>query len=140
MVNGVLDNSVTITVDGKDFQFRVPSPLDTARIGMVSASIRRRLDPDGVGSEEALDPSTALVIRGMAMMEVLLEKSSATWAFSEVKDAKGVTKIAVDAGKFPPAATALLPAIYMEAQDAIARFLNPGAGDGIAPSAESVAG
>lgn len=135
----VLDNSVTVKLNGEDFVFRVPSPLDMARIGMEAAAIRRTLDPQNIGNEDCVDWQTAQLIRSLAIMKVLLEKSSAAWAFSEVTDAKGSKTVSVDITKLPPKAYKTLQVLGDEALQAIDRFLEGGTGDEQPVSAETVA-
>lgn len=134
----ILDNTVTVTVGGDTFEFRLPSPLDMAKIGMVASSIRREADPAGLGYEEGLDWQTAVLIRAMATMVVLLERSSAKWAFSEVRDAKGVATVSVDHKKFPPKASLVLPEIYDKLQEEVSRFLSGGTANGDAAGTETV--
>jgi len=135
----ILDNSVTVKVGDDDFRFRVPSPMDMARIGMVAASIRREMDPAGLGYEDGLDWQTAVLVRSMATMTVLLEQSSAKWPFNEVRDARGNASVGVDYKKFPPTASTLLPEIYDKLQDEVARFLNGGVANANASGTETVA-
>lgn len=135
----ILQNTVKITVEGEEFEFRVPSPLDVAKVGMRAAAIRRNADPDGIGFEDGLDIDTLLVVRAMATMDVLLERSSAKWALSEIKDTQGNVKVGADSNKFPAHVTPMLPVIYQEVQEAIKRFLGRGTGNGVATGAEDMA-
>lgn len=139
MTSNVLTNTITVRVEDEDFEFRIPSPMDVAKIGSVAAGIRRKFDPEGIGYEDGLDINTIILVRAMATMEVLLEKSTAKWAFSETKDARGQVSVAVDSSKFPPTATGMLYEIYNKFQEEVTRFLGRGAGNAEPASAEPVA-
>lgn len=135
----ILDNFVTVKVGEDTFEFRLPSPLDMAKIGMVATAIRRESDPSGLGYEDGLDFNSAILIRAMATMVVLLERSSAKWPFSEVRDAKGAATVGVDYKKFPPKSALILPEIYDKLQEEVTRFLDGGVANGDTSSAENMA-
>lgn len=135
----VLDNSVTISLYGEDFVLRVPSPLDMARIGVEAGAIRRTLDPLQIGNEECVDWHTAKLIRGLAYLKVLCEKSTATWVFSEVDAGRGTKSVSVDITKLPPKSTKTLVELAEVAAQAIERFLEGGDQDGQPLSTETVA-
>jgi len=123
----ILTNTIKVTVEKEDFEFRVPSPKDYARMGVVAGAIRRSYDPQGVGSEYSVDDFTATVVRAMAIMAVCLEKSTAKWAFSEVKDRNGDVKVIVDPEAFPPQATKIIVQIPFKFDEEVSRFLEGGA-------------
>ena len=82
-MSDVLNPTFTVKAGGFEFIFRVPTPLDKARLGTREASIRRIIDPTSSGWADGLDEGTFYLIRGMAVLEQFLEKSDAKWAFSE---------------------------------------------------------
>ena len=102
-MSDVVKPTFTVKAGEFEFVFRVPTPLDKARQGSREAAIRRTIDPTGVGWADGLDVPTFYLIRGMAVMELFLEKSDAKWAFSETPATKkGPAEVRVEITKFPP--------------------------------------
>ena len=122
----ILENTIKITAEGEEFVFRVPSPKDYARIGIVAGAMRRNYDPQFIGSEYSVDQFTSELIRAMAIMVVCLEKSTAKWAFTPEKGKDGKESLVVDPDSFPPQATKILVQLPTLFDQEVGRFLGEG--------------
>lgn len=127
----VLDQTITLKIGEGDaveeFVLRVPTPIDRARLGVREAGIRRTLDPASAGWAGGLDDETFYLVKGFAILEVLLEKSSATWPFTEVKPEKGEPSLHVDITKFPAGKDGVIMEVGRQFQEAVDRFHRDGA-------------
>jgi hypothetical protein len=136
----VLKPTISIKAQGDEFVFRVPSPLDKARQGAREASIRKMLDPTGQGWADGYDLDTFYLIRGMAVLELFLDQSSAKWVWTESKadkDAKaGRVYVAID--EFPAGKEDVITEVGREFQLALDRFHGRGAAAGQRPASEDV--
>lgn len=130
-MSDVLKQTITVTVGegegAESFVFRVPTPLDRVRMGVREAGIRRMFDPTGQGWANGLDDETFFIIRGMSVLETLLDQSSATWPFTEIKPDKGDPELRVDIAKFPPGKEQTIGEVGRQFQDALDRFHRAGA-------------
>lgn len=133
----LLTNSVTFKIDDEEFVFRAPSPLDMARVGVIAGSIRRELDPAGLGNEVCIDWQTSTLIESMAIMEVLLERGP-KWAYSEKEDRSGKKHVVVDRVAFPPNKTNVLRQIPSKFSEEVSRFLAGGDTGGQSTSEENI--
>lgn len=98
----ILNSTFSVKTENHEFVFRVPRPIDKARQGTRETAIRRMLDPMSAGWADGLDEHTFFLIRGMAVLELFLEKTDAKWVYTETKAEKGGTAvIRVDILEFP---------------------------------------
>src|SRR5689334_11354997 len=136
-----LKPTLTIKAGGHDFIFRVPSPLDKARLGAREASIRRQIDPTGSGWADGYDLETFYLIRGMAVMELFLQQSDAKWAFAELPAGQDgpAGGVRVDINAFPAGKEDVIAEVGREFQSALDRFHGRGAGSGEPAVSEAVA-
>lgn len=143
MSDKILHPTLTITLGEdeakEDFIFRVPTPMEKARLGVREASIRRQLDPMSGGWVVGVDDDTFFLIRGMAAFEVLLEKSSATWPYSEFKPERGPAELRVDINLFPPGKEATITEVGRRFQEALDTFHRDGAGHSGSAVSETLA-
>ena len=84
----ILKPTVSVKAQDHEFIFRVPSPLEKARLGAREASIRKMIDPTGSGWADGYDLDTFYLIRGMAVLELFLDRSDAKWVFTEAPASK----------------------------------------------------
>lgn len=104
-----------------EFIFRVPTPLDKARQGSREAAIRRLIDPTGAGWADGLDIETFYLIRGMAALELFLDKTDAKWVYTETQ-VKGEAKVHVDITQFPPGTEDLITEVGRNFQIGLDKF------------------
>lgn len=144
MSDKVLNNTLTITIgpddDREEFIFRVPTPMDKARLGVREAALRRALDPSGGGWALGVDDETFFLIRGMATMETLLDKASVTWPYTEFKPDRGDAELRVDCNAFPPGKEAAIAEIGRRFQEELDRFHGERVGRNQSGVTEAVAG
>jgi hypothetical protein len=138
----VLKPTISIKVQGHEFIFRVPSPLEKARLGAREASIRKQIDPTGSGWADGYDLDTFYLIRGMAVLELFLDKSDAKWVFTEAPASKDgpAGRVYVDITAFPPGKDDVISEVGREFQPALDRFHGRGPGSAASAPAEAVAG
>lgn len=129
-MSDVVKQVLTITVGEGDaaetFTLRVPTPLDRVRMGVREAGIRRMFDPTGQGWANGLDDETFFIVKGMSIMETLLEQSSSQWPFSEVKPERGEAELRVDINKFPAGKESVIAEVGRQFPDALERFHRTG--------------
>jgi hypothetical protein len=138
----ILKPTVSVKAQGQEFIFRVPSPLEKARLGAREASIRKLLDPTGQGWADGYDLDTFYLIRGMAVLELFLDKSDAKWVFTEAPASKDgpAGRVYVDINAFPPGKEDVISEVGREFQPALDRFHGRGVGSTEPAPAEAVAG
>jgi hypothetical protein len=138
----VLKPTISIKAQGHEFIFRVPSPLEKARLGAREASIRKQIDPTGSGWADGYDLDTFYLIRGMAVLELFLDKSDAKWVFTEAPASKDgpAGRVYVDITAFPPGKDDVISEVGREFQPALDRFHGRGPGSAASATAEAVAG
>ena len=138
----ILKPTVSVKAQGHEFIFRVPSPLEKARLGAREASIRKMIDPTGAGWADGYDIETFYLIRGMAVLELFLDKSDAKWVFTEAPasrdGAAGRVYVAINA--FPPGKEDVISEVGREFQQALDRFHGRGPGSTEPSTTEAVAG
>lgn len=134
MAADIIKPTFTIKVGDEEFEFRVPTPLERARIGAREGGIRRTLDPNVMAWD--LDGETFCLVRGMAVLETLLERSNAKWPYSP--DNKDVLR--VDINNLPPGKEDVIMEVGRQFQEALDRFHGRGAGYQPAAVSEVVAG
>lgn len=126
MADDVLKPTFSIKVEDNEFIFRVPTPLEKAKLGSREAAIRRSLD--GFGSAYGLDEDTFCLVRGMAVLELFLDKTNARWVYTETKPEKGPAKVVVDIEAFPPGTETIITEVGREFQAGLDKFHGRGAG------------
>jgi len=131
----VAQATLSVSVRGVDFEFRIPKGREMGRVGIRAAMLRRQDSPGDVGWEDGLDNWTAEYYRGCALMEILLAKSSAAWAYTETNG-----DIVVDSSKFPPESMAVVGEVNRAFLVALDKFLGPGDRNGKPSGAEGVSG
>jgi hypothetical protein len=122
----VLSQTLEIQVGEADavesFTLRVPTPIDRVRMGVREAGIRRMFDPGGQGWAAGLDDEVFFMVKGMAVLETLLEKSSSQWPYTEFKPERGEPELRIDITKFPPGKEEVIAEVGRKFGDALARF------------------
>jgi hypothetical protein len=131
----VLQDTMTVTVDGISYTFAIPSIYDEMRIGVRMRDIRRKLDPSGDGTDAGLDGATLYMNRACATFEVMLRSCSDTWPYSE--GTKGPT---VDSEKFPKERAAAVVAVYQALQEKLMSFRDGGSAARKPPAEQAMAG
>jgi hypothetical protein len=130
-----LKPTFSIKTEKHEFVFRVPTPLDKARQGARETAIRRVIDPTGAGWADGYDMETFHLVRGMAVLELFLEKTDAKWVFSESpRDKKGAADVRVDITNFPPGTEDVITEVGREFQAGLDRFH----GRGLEPAGPAV--
>lgn len=139
-----LKQVLTITVgedsEKEEFTFRVPTPMDKARLGIREAAVRRSLDPMGGGAGWGIDDETFFLIKGMVALEVLLDKASVTWPYSEFKPERGPAELRVDINAFPAGKELVIAEIGRRFPEELDRFHRDRTGRQGPPAAETVEG
>ena len=131
----LLQDSITVSHNGDDFVFSIPSIHDEVRIGLKARALRQALvGPGGDVSEDGLDRWTVYMLRACATFEVLLRKSSAMWPWTA--QAGGPV---VDSGKFPDDKVNDVLAIYSDQQEQLLSFREGGVAT-VSAGTEAVAG
>ena len=132
----VLQTTLEVPYEGQTYVFRIPTPYDHIGIGARQREILRRIEPASGGDMSGLDAYTYNLLKALATFERLLCKgTTATWVWTA--DAKGLP--VVDSEKFPPETVLLVMNVVEEMERLLDTFLFGGSGDGIAPSAETMA-
>ncbi|MDE2232596.1 MAG: hypothetical protein KGJ90_00490 [Patescibacteria group bacterium] len=130
----VLSDIVTVTVDGDDYMFQVPSIYDEMKIGVRMREIRRRIDPTSNGDDN-LDVGTMYIMRACATFETMLKKASVQWPFTA-----GSAGPVVDSEKFPRDKSDAVLKIYTAFQEKLFSFRSGGVPDKQPLTSEVVAG
>jgi hypothetical protein len=128
MAADVLKPTFSIKVEGHEFVFRVPTPLEKARQGARETAIRRIIDPTSAGWADGLDEATFCLIRGMAVLELFLDKTDARWVYTETAADKGPVKVVVDITAFPPGTETIITEVGREFQAGLDKFHGRGPG------------
>ncbi len=143
-MSDTLKQTLTLTIgedsEKEEFTFRVPTPMDKARLGVREASVRRSLDPMGGGAGWGIDDETFFLIKGMVALEVLLDKASVTWPYSEFKPERGAAELRVDIDAFPPGKELVISEIGRRFSEELDRFHRDRAERQRPAAAETVAG
>ena len=135
MANEVLTDTIHIEhEDGDTFTFRIPSPMQYAKLTLRARALRMRDEPSAT-SEVGLDGLTRDLYRGAALFELLLVQASVKWPWTV---ASGV--LVVDSANFPPDVTFVLAEVYSEFESRLATFLARRPGNAKPPGGEAVAG
>lgn len=105
---------------------RVPTPLERARLGVREAAVRRMLDPTIAVDTNQLDAETWCLVRGMVVLEQLLEKANVKWPYTEGRNAAGEPDVMVVIGNFPAGKEPVLMEVGAQFQGALDRFHREG--------------
>lgn len=133
----ILKPTFSIKVGDEEFELRVPTPLERAKVGAREAGIRKTLDFNATGWD--VDEFTLCLIRGMAVLETLLEKSNVKWPYSP--DTKtGEPSVRVDITNLPSGKEDVIAEVGRQFQEALDRFHGRGAGHQPAAVSETLAG
>lgn len=142
MADDILKPTFVVTVGEGDrtanFTLRVPTPMESVRIGVREASIRRGFDPVGATEVMHLDADTFFLIRGMAILETLCEKSDQRWVFTEKKGMNGQSILMVDPSAFPAGTEPMISEVGQNFQNALDTFRGEGTGRTEQPVQETV--
>ena len=116
----ILDKTVIVENDGESFEFTIPSAVHELRIGAAIRRIRREIDPlsGGPGEEYGWDQMAFLHTKGIAMFQVLLERTSAKWVHGPGPDGKPM----VDWLNWPPEVVERVLEISLALDSAVQRF------------------
>jgi len=70
--------------EGQDmtYVFRIPTPMEMAKIGIVARNLRKSDDPDGNGSDEGLDDLSATYYYAFANFIVLYVRGDNNWVMT----------------------------------------------------------
>ena len=110
---------------GQDtYVFKIPTLHDEIAIGSRMSTLRRAIDPSWDGFT-LLDGTTQYALRAAATFELLLQRASVTWPFSEGLDKKPV----IDSSKFPADKAHVTVQAYERYEAALNRFRYGGAED-----------
>jgi len=126
-----MQTQITVNHDGDTYIFKIPNQRDYMRLGSTARYYRKLDDPDGIGSEEGLDPLTAILYEATAAFVVLLERGP-KWCFTENKS--GEPKVNPD--NFPEDAP--LFDVWRAFSDELARFRTGDTGNGEPEAGETV--
>ncbi len=135
-VDPVLKTTIEFSIDGIEYEFRIPGVRDSMALSYKARQVRRAADPEGVGDMTGIDNDTFFLAEGIAALELLLSRCSDTWPFS--KDAAG--NPVVDSSKFPPERVTTLIDIGMRFRTEVIRFRSGGNPGQRTAGTESVAG
>ena len=64
------------------YVFRIPTPMEMARIGLVARNLRKSEDPDGDGSDAGLDDLSATYYYAFANFIVLYVRGDNNWVMT----------------------------------------------------------
>jgi len=114
--------------------------MERARLGVREAAVRRMLDPTVAVDTNQLDAETWCLVRGMVVLEQLLEKANVTWPYTEGRNAAGEPDLVVLIANFPPGKEPVLMEVGAQFQTALDRFHREGAGHKKPAVSEAMAG
>lgn len=134
MADDALKVSLTVSVSGDTFEFKIPGLHEEIRIGSRMNMLRQKIDPDWDGVTP-LNLDSISVLRACAVFETLLLRSSVEWVFSPGPQGKPI----VDSSKFPPNKAREVVEAYEGYSDQLRTFREEGAADKPLPPAEVVA-
>ena len=138
----LLQDTISINVDGVDYLFAIPSYYDEIKIGMVEREIRRSVEQELLGPNQVAtgmptgDNTTDFLVRTAANFKVLLRKCSSQWPYSA--GANGLPEI--DFTKWPRDKVSTAFAVGVRLNEEVNRFRSRGAGDRISDGEQIVAG
>ena len=116
----ILDRTITVDNDGETFEFTIPSSFHELKIGAAIRRIRREIDPlsGGPGEEFGWDQMAFLHTKGIAMFQVLLERTSAKWVYGPGPDGKPI----IDWQNWPAEVVERVLEISIALDSAVQRF------------------
>jgi len=144
-MSDVLADKFTVTVDGFDYEFKIPAITYDIAVGYRAADIRRRAFPEGMGALGSIDFNAVQFSRCCAYLELYLTGSSALWPYGVADDAD-LGKVdmnrppAVDFEKFPVSAADTVLEVGYAFEQRYAQFRRPRHSDKRPAGAEAVAG
>ena len=128
-------NSIPVVYDGETYEFRIPSLLNYAQIGVRARDLRQSDSPMSSGSDVGLDPITRLLFEGFAVFEKFL-KAGPEWCWTKDDNQAPVC----DSSKFPVDKLLTVLEVVRGFNEALEQFSGRRVGDGNAPSETPVAG
>lgn len=131
----LLKDTITVEVDGANYDFAIPGYSEEMRVGIRERDIRREIDPATRGSSDGLDYETNFLVRTAAVFEVLLKRASVEWPFSPGPDGKPI----VDHKKWPKEHVTTAAKVGTQFGIELGRFRSGGTADGDGASPQTVA-
>jgi len=84
--SNLFKDEITVHHDGKSYTFRIPSPRDMARAGILARNLRMEDDPDSGGSADGLDPLTDNLYFAMAYFKACYLRGDNNWVHTPNED------------------------------------------------------
>jgi hypothetical protein len=137
----VLDNSITVNIDGDTYIFRVPSFKDEIALGLRERAIRLAIERETAGPDGAVfgmptgDNQTDFMVRTAATFDMLLLKGP-EWVWSN--DTTGHPKANYE--NWPLDKVSLAAKVGVEFDTQLRRFRDPRTPDGGSVGGKTVAG
>ena len=131
----VFQDQIKVTVGADDFVFRAPSIRYDIEVAAKAAAIRRKADPEAASPYE-IGAAAVRFSYALAVMELYLIASTATWPFSPGPAGKPI----VDHEKFSPKKARAVYQIGDAFEAEYGRFREDGTAGDDAAGAEAVAG
>ncbi len=116
------ENTITVDYEGSKFTFKIPSIMESARIGVRAKMMRKEVAPESDGSEDGLDIETIYIFKALSTFEILLKKTDAPWVFTPGEDGKPK----IDVNKFEDKHLVSLIDVYLEYSTALRNFRTGG--------------
>ena len=144
-MSDVLADRFTITVDGFEYEFRIPPITYDIAVGYRAADIRRRAFPEGMGALGAVDFNAVQFSRACAYLELYLIGASTLWPYG-IADDSDLSKInmsnppAVVFEKFPVSAADTILDVGYAFEQHYAQFRRPRHSGNRSTGTETVAG
>lgn len=123
----ILQDTFSVTVDGDEYVFKVPTIKYEIELGYRAADVRRRAYPESGGTLIAADYASVQFSRACAIMELYLTKASTLWPYgfadgAETAEIDFAKPPKVDFEKFPVNCTELLYQVGEAFENEITRF------------------
>ncbi len=144
-MSDVLADRFTVSVDGHDYTFKIPTIRYDIETGYRAADVRRRAYPEAGGTLGAVDFSAVQFSRACAYLELYLVGSTTLWPYGFADDSD-LSKVnlaappAVDFEKFPVSAADTILEVGAAFDQRYADFRRPRARHDGQAGAQAVAG
>jgi hypothetical protein len=89
----ILKDSIVVSHDGHEYEFKIPSVRDRTKIYAVAAKLRKDADPDGMGLAYSYNFMDTAYMESIAQFLVLIKTSSAPWVYTTDKTGKPILDI-----------------------------------------------